>query len=120
MGKSHSRRVIKQKYVPLPFELPVLGRKRPRAYEEWRALEAWGRLPRPERFVPGYLLRKAREGANLSQQELARRLGCSQQAVSQAERWNSNPTVGFMESWARATGGELSLALTPGCSAGRS
>lgn len=111
MGTSHSRRVITQKFVPLPFELPVLGRKRPRAYEEWRALERWGRLPRQERIVPGYLLRKAREEADLSQQELARRLGCSQQAVSQAERWHSNPTVGFMESWARATGCELILDL---------
>lgn len=66
-----------------------------------------------ERTVPGYLLRNAREGAQLSQQELAERLGCSQQAISEAERWQSNPTAGFMESWARATDCELDLKLAP-------
>jgi DNA-binding XRE family transcriptional regulator len=118
MGESHSRKVIKQKYVPLPFELPALGRRRPRAYEEWRALDSWGRLPHRERSVPGYLLRRARADAGLSQQALANRLGCSQQAISQAERWQSNPTVGFMESWARETGCEVILRLCPRLSSG--
>ena len=113
MGTRDSPRVIRQRYVPLPFELPALGRRRPRAYEEWSALESWGRLPRQEGMVPGFLLRKAREESNLSQQELAERLGCSQQAVSQAERWQSNPTVGFMACWARETGCELILRLLP-------
>ena len=75
-------------------------------------MKRWGRLPWQEQVVPGFLLREARELAGLSQQELARRLGCSQQAVSQAERWQSNPTVGFMESWAQETGCELILELT--------
>ncbi len=114
MGESHPRRVIRQGPAALPFDLPVLDRKRPRAYEEWRALERWGRLPWQERNVPGFLLRKAREEAGLSQRELAGRLGCSQQAVSQAERWSSNPTVGFMESWARETGCELRLEIAGG------
>lgn len=61
--------------------------------------------------MPGFLLREARERANLSQQELALHLGCSQQAVSQAERWQSNPTVGFMESWALETRCELKVEL---------
>lgn len=111
MGKEHSRRVIEQAFVPLAFKLPVLGRRRPREYEEWLALKRWGRLPKSERLAPGFLLREAREGACLSQQALAERIGCSQQAVSQAERWQSNPTVGFMESWGRETGCELSLEL---------
>jgi len=103
--------LIEPSSTPLPFDLPDLSRKRPRDYEEWQALGRWGRLPRQEKSVPGFLLRKAREEASLSQQELAVRLGCSQQAVSQAERWHSNPTVGFMESWARETGCELSVKL---------
>ena len=74
-------------------------------------MKRWGRLPRPEHLVPGYMLREARNAANLSQQELAQRLGCSQQAVSQAERWQSNPTVEFMESWARETGVQLRIEL---------
>ena len=112
MGRGHSRQVIEPTELPLPFELPALDRRRPRAYEEWLALERWDRLPRQERLVPGFMLRRAREETSLSQQELASRLGCSEQAVSQAERWHSNPTVGFMESWARETGCELVLGLT--------
>ena len=119
MGKSHPRRLIRQTTVPLPFELPVVGRKRPRAYEEWQALERWGRLSETERLVPGFLLRGAREAAGLSQQQLADRFGCSQQAVSQAEKWHSNPTVDFMESWARETGCQLILGLTPSRSVDR-
>lgn len=111
MGRERSRRVVKPSSSRLPFELPVLGRKRPREYEEWLALKRWGRLPRSEHLVPGYLLRKAREAADLSQKELAQRLGCSQQAISQAERWQSNPTVGFMESWARETRCQLKVEL---------
>lgn len=111
MGGEYSRRVVEPTSTALPFELPRLGRKRPRDYEEWRALKSWGRLPRQERLVPGFLLREARERANLSQQELALHLGCSQQAVSQAERWQSNPTVGFMESWALETRCELKVEL---------
>jgi DNA-binding XRE family transcriptional regulator len=113
MGNRHSQGMRRAVYVPLPFELPDLERRRPRAYEEWLALASWGRLPRQERQVPGYLLRRARERARLSQQELANRLGCSQQAISQAERWQSNPTVGFMEAWALATGCNLELGLKP-------
>ena len=90
---------------------PTLERRRPRAYEEWAALRRWGRLPRGERVVPGYLMRAARERAGLSQAELARRLGCSQQAVSQAERWTSNPTVELIAAWAAATGARLELSL---------
>ena len=111
MGRNLPRRVVEPASSGLAFDLPDLGRKRPRAYEEWRALKRWGRLPRQEESLPGFLLRHAREAADLSQQQLADRLGCSQQAVSQAERWQSNPTVGLMEAWARATGCQLSLEL---------
>jgi len=60
---------------------------------------------------PGYILREARERAEITQAELAARLGCSQQAVAQAERWDGNPTVGFLRSWADATGTSLMLEL---------
>jgi transcriptional regulator with XRE-family HTH domain len=68
-------------------------------------------LPSWEVSPPGYLLREARERADLTQADLAVRLGCSQQAVAQAERWDSNPTVGFLRSWADATGKRLALEL---------
>ena len=111
MGEERSRRILRQSSRTLPFGLPRLGRRRPRDYQEWLALKRWGRLPSSESLVAGYLLREAREGAGLSQQELSRRLGCSQQAISQAERWQSNPTVRFMELWARETDCRLQLDL---------
>ena len=92
-------------------ELAALRRRRPRDYEEWKALAAWGRLPPWEQRAPGYQLRRARESAGLTQQELAERLGISQQAIARAERWASNPTVRFMESWAQALGVRLEIEI---------
>ncbi|MFV2073723.1 MAG: helix-turn-helix domain-containing protein [Thermoanaerobaculales bacterium] len=88
-----------------------LTRRRPRAFLEWRKLREWGKLPDREADVAGYLLRAARENAGLSQTRLAAKLGVTQQAVARAERWSSNPTVGFIRRWARACGGRLDLRL---------
>ena len=85
--------------APPPLPSGMFG-VRPRSFTEWKTLRRWGKLPYWELEPPGYLLRLARESAGLTQQELARRLGCSQQAVAQAERWNSNPTATFMRRWA--------------------
>ena len=74
-------------------------------------MRRWGRLPIEEELVVGYLLREAREAAGLNQSELATRLGCTQQAVSQAERWASNPTIELVRRWATAVGARLELAL---------
>jgi DNA-binding XRE family transcriptional regulator len=90
---------------------PGLVRRKPRAFAEWKALRRWGKLPAWEVQPAGFLLRSAREDAGLSQSELAQRLGCSQQAVAQSERWRSNPTVAFMRRWAEACGSEMSLTL---------
>lgn len=113
MGETDSRRVIRPKPRPLGVPLPDLRRSRPRSYVEWRALRRWGALPAAERRIPGYLLHLARERAGLTQREMASRLGCSQQAISQAERWSSNPTVDFLEGWVRAADQELVLDLSP-------
>jgi DNA-binding XRE family transcriptional regulator len=88
-----------------------LSRGRPRAFAEWQALRRWGKLPPWERQVAGYLLRDAREAAGLTQRELAGLLGSTQQAVAQAERWTANPTVGFVQRWAKACGARLEIAL---------
>lgn len=106
------RRVIVPKRRPLRHPLPDLRRRRPRSYEEWAALRRWGKLSADEQSVAGYLLRLAREEGGLSQSQLAQRMGRSQQAISQAERWGSNPTVGLLREWAEATGKELRLELT--------
>ena len=113
MSARRSRRVVRQSSTTLPFDLPPLGRRRPRDYQEWLALKRWGRLPPSELLVAGFLLRQARERAGLSQLDLSRRLGCTQQAISQAERWQSNPTAVFMDSWARETSCDLVLDLHP-------
>lgn len=86
-----------------------LSRVKPRNFVEWKTLRRWGQLPGSEQGVPGYLLRLAREEAEMTQVVLASKLEVSQQAVGQAERWQSNPTAGFMASWMRACGMELEL-----------
>jgi transcriptional regulator with XRE-family HTH domain len=75
-------------------------------------LRRWGKLPEWEQGVVGYLLRLAREEAGLTQRELAGRLGVSQQAVAQAERWQSNPTVELIRRWAAACGATAKIRLT--------
>ncbi len=86
------------------YKLPELNliRKRPRDYFEWKTLRQWDRLSSSERYVPGYMLRLAREKAGLTQKQLANELEITQQAVAQAERWTSNPTINFMKRWAVA------------------
>jgi DNA-binding XRE family transcriptional regulator len=94
-----------------PRQLSLTPRNRPRDYREWRALVRWGQLPPWEAVPAGYLLRAAREAARLTQAGLAERLDCSQQAVAQAERWSSNPTVEFLDRWATACGARLKISL---------
>jgi len=90
-----------------------LSRARPRAFAEWQALRRWGKLPVWERAVAGYLLREAREQAGLTQKVLGQKLGVSQQAVAQAERWSANPTVEFMRRWADACSSSLDIRFLP-------
>jgi|WetSurMetagenome_2_1015567.scaffolds.fasta_scaffold05560_4 DNA-binding XRE family transcriptional regulator len=94
-----------------PHVPPPPRRRRPRAYLKWAALSRWGQLPPWEEFSAGYLLREARERVRRTQSDLAERLGVSQQAIAQAERWRSNPTVHFLRAWGEACGMELDLAL---------
>jgi len=91
---------------------PRFTRRRPRTFLEWRTLHRWGKLPEREVDVPGYLLRSAREESGLTQAQLAARLGVSQQAVANAERWSSNPTIDLMRRWAKACGRRLNLKLS--------
>jgi DNA-binding XRE family transcriptional regulator len=88
-----------------------LRRRRPRSYLEWKTLRRWGSLSPWEEMPAGYLLRSAREEARVTQQEMADRLDCSQQAIAQAERWSSNPTVRFLRRWADALGRELRISI---------
>lgn len=98
---------------PSATNLPSLdlARTRPRAFEEWRAFGRWGQLPAREQEVPGYLLRAARENSGLTQRALGEKLRISQQAVAQAEKWSSNPTITFMRNWLKACGCDLKIAV---------
>lgn len=96
---------------PLWRLAPSIKRRRPRDYVEWKTLREWRKIPYWEESPPGYLLREAREKAGFTQRDLADRLGTTQQAVSQAERSDANPTVAFMRRWAEACGVELEIRL---------
>ncbi len=96
---------------PLPHLPAGALRSKPRSYEEWSTLARWGKLPAWEPLRPGFELRAAREVAKVTQTELAARLGVSQQAVAQAERPTSNPTIAFVATWARALEVPLTFAL---------
>lgn len=88
--------------------------RRPRGYAEWSALARWGKLPAWEPTVPGYLLRKAREDAGLTQAQMAERLGVTQQAVACAERADANPSFRLLEAWGEALGCRIRLEIAPG------
>ncbi len=59
----------------------------------------------------GELLRHAREQAALTQAELAHAFRCTQQAIAQAERAETNHTVEFLRRWARACKKHLSIRI---------
>jgi DNA-binding XRE family transcriptional regulator len=112
MGKSPSLKIFPSPPARTPPRLSsAVIRSRPRDYVEWRTLRRWRKLPYWEIEPAGFLLRLAREQAGLTQKELARRLQCSQQAIAQAERWNSNPSVDFMRRWAAKCGQRLDLRI---------
>lgn len=95
--------------IPLPDSF---RRRRPRAYTEWKFLKIWGKLARWELEPVGFVLRLAREKAGLTQEAMAGKLGCSQQAIAQAERWDANPTVRFLREWEKATDGTLRVDIS--------
>ena len=106
------KRVIVKRSRIKSFPDLDLPRVRPRSFVEWKTLKRWGELPDSEVAVSGYLLRMVREEAGLTQTQLASMLEVTQQAVAQAERWQSNPTVGFMTQWAKACGKELEIKIS--------
>ena len=88
-----------------------LKRTKPRIFLEWKTLRRWQALPDWEETPPGYLLRLAREAAGITQEEMGRRLGCSQQAIARSERWAANPTVALLRDWAEALDCDLEVSL---------
>jgi transcriptional regulator with XRE-family HTH domain len=62
---------------------------------------------------PDTLLRDARQGAGLTQAELAERLGLTQAAIARLERPGANPTLRTLQRALHATGNQLELRSSP-------
>ena len=56
---------------------------------------------------------RARTAANLTQAELARRLGTTQSAVARLERGRVSPSFATLRRYAEATGTRLTVGLVP-------
>jgi transcriptional regulator with XRE-family HTH domain len=65
-----------------------------------------------EAIHPGALIRGLRHEAELTQRELAKRMGTTQSAVATLERADSNPTVRTVADALDALGYRLSLSAT--------
>jgi len=65
----------------------------------------------PPKLVVPLAIRWARQDAEITQTELARKLGVSQQQAAKLEQPDANPTVDTLAKVAEALGSELELAL---------
>lgn len=61
----------------------------------------------------GALVQEMRRHAQLTQRELAERVGTSQSAIAKLEQGESNPTIGTIERCAEAAGFAVQLTLVP-------
>ena len=56
---------------------------------------------------------EARLNADLTQDQLAERMGTTQSAVARLEGWSSNPSVNTLRKYAKATGTRLRISFEP-------
>lgn len=77
----------------------------PEFREEYRKADAEFRLV--ETLV------RARMNANLSQAELARRIGTTQSAIARLEGGGVSPSIATLKRYAEATGSRLEINLVP-------
>jgi len=67
--------------------------------------------PTLETIQTGALLRRARERAGLTQEQLADKLGCTQPALSQAEAGGASLSIATLQRFADALGCDLDVRL---------
>jgi transcriptional regulator with XRE-family HTH domain len=79
--------------------------KQPRYRKTYEALE--------EEFVLASAMIHARNGAGLTQQELARRMGTTQPVVARLESGRARPSLRTLERLARATRSRLIITFEP-------
>jgi DNA-binding XRE family transcriptional regulator len=91
------------------------------------ATEAWRKDPAyrvaydalDEEFTLASALIEARSAADISQEEIARRMHTSQPAVARLEAGRGNPSLNTLRRYAAATGTRLRLVFEPKMRAGR-
>jgi DNA-binding XRE family transcriptional regulator len=93
-------------YNPVPVEEAAKDWfKNPEFVQAYDALE--------EEFALASALITARGRANLTQAEVASRMGTTQTAVARLESGRSNPSARTLERYAKATGHRLRFAFVP-------
>lgn len=98
-------------YKPVAVENTAKGWfKNPKFVEAYDALE--------EESALASALIEARGRANLTQEEVAARMGTTQTAVARLESGRSNPSTRTLERYAKATGHRLRLNFVPTGKAG--
>ena len=93
-----------RKYIPVE-EAAKEWFKNPNFVTEYDALE--------EEFSLASALIEARARANLTQEEVAQRMGTTQTAVARLEGARSMPSTRTLERYAKATGHRLRIAFVP-------
>ena len=93
-----------RKFIPVE-ESFARWRKDPEFMKEYDALE--------EQFARAKLVIDARAHADLSQAELAERMGTSQSAIARLESGRFKPSTRNLEKLAAATGMKLRIVLEP-------
>jgi len=91
-------------YIPVE-ELAEEWSKDPEFVKEYDALE--------EEFALASAMIEARARANLTQEEVAKRMGTTQTAVARLESARSMPSTRTLERYAKATGHRLRIAFVP-------
>ena len=95
---------MSRKFIPVE-ESFARWRKDPEFMKEYDALE--------EEFARAQMVLDARAHANLSQAELAERMGTSQSAIARLESGRFKPSTRTLEKLAAATGMRLRIVLEP-------
>ena len=96
---------MERKFIPAE-ESFARWRQDPEFIREYDALE--------EEFALANALIGARNSANLSQAELAERMGTSQSAIARLESGRTMPSTRTLRKLAEATGTKLRIVLEPG------
>jgi ribosome-binding protein aMBF1 (putative translation factor) len=86
-----------------------------KSFAKWRKEPAYqaAYAALDEEFALAAALIKARSKADISQEEVAKRMRTSQPAVARLEGGHANPSVEILRRYARATGTRLKITFEP-------